>query len=387
MQRSINLKIALNRNRLTLIFISIAALVLPAIAIPPTYAASNSQKTVSYKILMPNKYQPKGNNGGTDDYRCFLINPKVKENSILTQIKFIPQNEEIVHHAILFRLPAADVSKAKTIDPKNQGWSCFGGSGIGTMFQSFLTSPWLSAWVPGRNTDNAPAGYGYPFNKGDQIVLQVHYNLLQAKKGNVPTDRSTIVLNAVRANGAKVKMLGYELFPAPVELPCPSGTSSKLCDRKQSLMDLAARTSPQSALEVTGIAVMCNQNPFTPEPSLTSTCDRKINRNQLVIAAAPHMHLLGRSLKITVNPDTPNEKILLNRVNYDFDDQSSTVLPKPYEIKAGDTVRVQCTFDPTLRQKLPILRNQPAKYVTWGEGSSDEMCLGVLINSRKITSA
>jgi hypothetical protein len=40
--------------------------------------------------------------------------------------------------------------------------------------------------------------------------------------------------------------------------------------------------------------------------------------------------------------------------------------------------RVECTFDPTLRQKLPELKNLEPRYITWGEGSSDEMCLGVI---------
>ena len=339
-----------------------------------------SQSTKSYTILMPKPYKPAGINGGTDDYHCFLIDPKVKEDLILTSIQFVPQNKPLVHHAILFRIPANQVASTKQLDSNGQGWSCFGGSGVGTMFQSFLTTPWLSAWVPGRNTDNAPNGYGYPFNKGDQIVLQVHYNLLAASADKTTNDRSKIILKATPQNGSTVKQLGYELFPAPVELACPSGVTGPLCDRKQSLMDLAARTSPAAALEATGIALLCKQSPFNPTPSITSTCDRQITKPQTVIAAAPHMHLLGRSLKIIANPGTANETILLDRQNYNFDDQSSTVLAKPVKLNVGDTVRVECTFDPTLRQKLPLLKNLPAKYITWGEGSSDEMCLGVLIS-------
>jgi hypothetical protein len=30
-----------------------------------------------------------------------------------------------------------------------------------------------------------------------------------------------------------------------------------------------------------------------------------------------------------------------------------------------------------LAQELPILRKAPSHYVTWGDGSSDEMCLGL----------
>jgi hypothetical protein len=90
------------------------------------------------------------------------------------------------------------------------------------------------------------------------------------------------------------------------------------------------------------------------------------------------MHLLGRTLKLILNPGTSGETTLLNVTNYNFDDQSATVLKKPVAVKAGDTIRVECTYDPTLRQKLPALRNLPARYITWGEGSSDEMCLGVI---------
>ncbi len=368
---------------LLVVLISLLLTLITPVTIDSAEAAKR-QATTRYEVKMPKPYQPKGLNGGFDDYRCFLIDPKVKTNSILTTIEFIPQTKAVVHHAILFRVPAAQIAAAQEIDPEQDGWSCFGGSGIGTMFQSFVNTPWLSAWVPGRNRDVAPKGYGYPFNKGDQIVLQVHYNLLAANSGKQTTDQSRIVLSGVPATGAKVKTLNYELLPAPVELACPPGVTGPLCDRKKALVDLAARTSPLSALEVTGISVLCKQNPFNPIPSNTSVCDKEIKKPQLVVAAAPHMHLLGRALKITANPGTANETVLLDNQNYNFDDQSAKVLPKPFKLNVGDTVRVQCTFDPTLRQKLPVLKNLPPKYITWGECSGDEMCLVVLITSKEV---
>ena len=90
------------------------------------------------------------------------------------------------------------------------------------------------------------------------------------------------------------------------------------------------------------------------------------------------MHLLGVSLTLVANPGTPREHVILNRPNYNFDDQSATVLKKPISLKAGDTVRVTCKFNPKLRQMLPELKKLPPRYVTWGEGSSDEMCLGIM---------
>jgi hypothetical protein len=47
-------------------------------------------------------------------------------------------------------------------------------------------------------------------------------------------------------------------------------------------------------------------------------------------------------------------------------------------VHAGDSLRVTCTHDATLREKLPELAKLPPRYVVWGAGSSDEMCLGIV---------
>jgi hypothetical protein len=50
----------------------------------------------------------------------------------------------------------------------------------------------------------------------------------------------------------------------------------------------------------------------------------------------------------------------------------------PVDLNPGDTLRVTCTHDATLRRQLPALSKLPPRYVVWGDGSSDEMCLGLL---------
>jgi hypothetical protein len=336
------------------------------------------QKLKKYSVSMTKAHLPVAPNNGTDDYRCFLLDPKVSQDSIIRTIQFIPQKKDYVHHAIIFRVTDADLPQAIIQDKSGTGWPCFGGTGLGGMLSTFVSSPWLSSWAPGRGKDISPVGYGTPFKKGERFVLQVHYNLLAAQGGKLETDQSKIVMETIPAKGAKIKQLNLELFPAPVELACPEGVTGPLCDRRQSLIDLAARTSTTSAFEAAGINALCGQDPFKPTSSLKSRCDKIMNSNFNVIAAAPHMHLLGRSLKLTLNPGSATEKILLDVTNYNFDDQSSTVLKQPVAVKAGDTIRVECTFDPTLRQKIPQLKSLAPRYITWGEGSSDEMCLGVI---------
>ncbi|MEO9237178.1 MAG: monooxygenase, partial [Jatrophihabitantaceae bacterium] len=63
---------------------------------------------------------------------------------------------------------------------------------------------------------------------------------------------------------------------------------------------------------------------------------------------------------------------------WNFDDQRATVLPAPVTVGPGDQLRVTCTHDAGLRSKLPALAKLPPRYVVWGEGSSDEMCLGLV---------
>jgi hypothetical protein len=89
------------------------------------------------------------------------------------------------------------------------------------------------------------------------------------------------------------------------------------------------------------------------------------------------MHLLGRTFTMELNPGTPQAKVVLNVPNYDFHDQRSYNLAAPIRVTAGEPVRVTCTYDPTLAQEIPILRSVPPHFVTWGDGSSDEMCIGL----------
>ena len=346
--------------------------------IPQSANAVKAQKMKRYTVTMQKAHLPVAPNKGTDDYRCFLLDPKVTEDSIIRSIEFIPQQKSMVHHAIVFRVTDADLEEAIKADNKGGGWPCFGGTGLGGMLTTFVTSPWLSSWAPGRGKDVSPKGYGTPFKKGERFVLQVHYNLLAATDGKIETDQSTIRMEAVPAKGSKIKLLQLELFAAPVELACPPGVTGPLCDRRQSMLDLASRTDAVSAQQANRLNFICGLNPNRPTPSLTSRCDRVMDKYFSIVAANPHMHLLGTSLKMTLNPGRADAKIILDVPNYNFDDQSAIYLKTPITVNPGDTIRVECTFDPTLRQRIPQLKSLEPRYVTWGEGSSDEMCLGVL---------
>jgi hypothetical protein len=77
------------------------------------------------------------------------------------------------------------------------------------------------------------------------------------------------------------------------------------------------------------------------------------------------------------NLGTARARTLLDVPSFDFDDQTLQPLPTPAESHPGDTLRVAGTHDATPRRLLPALSKLPPHYVVWGDGSGDQMCLGL----------
>lgn len=326
-------------------------------------------------LTMPQPYTPAAPNGGTDEYRCFLVDPKLTATAYLTGSQFLPQNAQIVHHAIFFRVGPDDVAKAREADARQSGpgWQCFGDAGIDG------NSVWVAQWAPGTKEVLLGQGLGYELPPGSQLVMQVHYNLLASHGQAGGTDQSGIRL---RLADGSVPMAPLEtvLFPAPVELPCAPQESGALCDRQAAIQDVGHRFGPEIGSQEDQLVRRCSNG--TPVPGSTQHCDRRAGSAFTIYAAAGHMHLLGRSVKIEINPGTPNAVTVLDIPRYVFDNQAVQPLAKPIQVKAGDVVRVTCTHDVRLRQMLPALKPLPPRYVVWGDGTSDEMCLGLLVGTR-----
>jgi len=85
--------------------------------------------------------------------------------------------------------------------------------------------------------------------------------------------------------------------------------------------------------------------------------------NFTMFAVAPHMHMLGRHMKVSyANADNTGARVLLDQP-YSFDEQRFTMVEPPLVSKAGGHVTVECTyFNPT------------GQTVYFGESSTEEMC-------------
>jgi hypothetical protein len=81
------------------------------------------------RLRMPSAYEPRAAKGVTDDYRCFLLDPRLAGDASVTSARIEPGAAKVVHHVILFRVAASQVASAKSLDASSAGpgWGCFGG--------------------------------------------------------------------------------------------------------------------------------------------------------------------------------------------------------------------------------------------------------------------
>jgi mono/diheme cytochrome c family protein len=359
-------------------------------AITPVGGGSSAPGT-DLSLAPARPYTPRAAVGGLDDYHCFVLDPHLTQDRFVTSAVIRPGRPNIVHHVILFEAEGANAAEARRLNAAShgRGWTCFGGPGLSETHPGFdaatsdrLGAPqWISAWVPGHTTNDTPAGTGVLVHAGAVIVMQVHYNLIHEPR----PDRSRAVLRLVPAAGSGLTPLETVLVPAPVELPCPKGVRSPLCSRDRAIADEAQKYGATAALIPDGLLYVCNKT-LAEYPrnvgagsNISTSCDRSVTRPLRIYGVAGHMHLRGTDIRIVLNPGKASARTLLHIPHWDFHWQDAYYLEQPVDASPGNTIRVTCRFDNSPRAQ-PVLHGKPLapRYVLWGEGTTDEMCLGLL---------
>jgi hypothetical protein len=337
----------------------------------------DGQRVTTLTLTMPHAYKPVFTNGSTDDYHCILLNPHVTKNSYIVASQFHPGSGPAtveVHHAILFLVPPSEVATAESINPGDKGWSCFGESPLdGNSLAGLGDFPWLSAWAPGAGVDHEPLTTGTPLPAGSMVIMQVHFNGLVGDK----PDKPWLQLKTVPA-AAHLRPESQTIDIAPPDYGCPAGVTGPLCSRSAALAYLGQRFGQSAVTFDNIIESVCGRNAADPPTSDTTQCTWPVYQSGYVVRLAAHMHLTGVSERIILNPGTPSQKTLLNVPDFNFHFQRGYNLAKWVKVVPGDTIEVSCTYNPSLREELPQLRKLPPRYVVWGDGSSDEMCLGLI---------
>ena len=374
------------RMRSPRIAILVASLALAAtscfVATAATAASQGPPSHVNSIWLKSATYTPKAPPGATDDYHCTVLDPHVARSSYIVSSQFFPGSAED-HHAALFLLPQSLVAQARRDEVFKHGWSCFGeGTLPNAPLTDFASITLLSDWSPGSGPVNCPKGTGFIVPAGSMVIMQVHYNLLV---GDRPV-RNSLVLHTVPLSTPLMPLHVQEMEAAP-DIPCPSGVTGPLCDRAASLANQGQRFGGTAVLEVDGIEALCGHGPSNPPVGDSTSCTSRLGNGGYLVRVAPHMHLLGVGFTMVLDPGTPQARTILDVPNYDFHHQRAYNLARPVPVTAGEPVQITCTYDPTLAQELPILRKVPPHFVTWGDGSADEMCVGVAWTSPRLPDA
>ena len=146
--------------------------------------------------------------------------------------------------------------------------------------------------------------------------MQVHYNLLA---GDDPDVSATQLRLAPRTPTSPTS--APCCCPAPVELPCrPGHDASPLCDRDAAVADVKKRFGDGAGSTADLLYFLCGGK---PRPGDVQSCTRTLREPMTIMGVAGHMHLLGRSIKIEVNPGTDRAQTVLDIPIWDFDNQGA----------------------------------------------------------------
>ncbi|GAA5118365.1 hypothetical protein GCM10023339_30810 [Alloalcanivorax gelatiniphagus] len=339
------------------------------------------------ELRMAEAYTPAPPEGAVDEYRCQVLDPGLTEEAFLTGTQVMPENVAIAHHGIVYALPPSAAAAVREHDAKTPGlgWQCFGGTGVEGADVEYdeggdeggdAGAAWVDTWAPGATETLLDQDAGFKLEPGSLIVFQMHYNLLGTDSEAIQSDRSAVRLRLTDGTPQTRELTTWSLN-APTELPCAPDESGPLCDREASIADVTARFGQEVGGFADELVEECSKG-GEPLPGPTQTCDLLVEEPATVFAGFGHMHMRGRALQVELNPGTPQAEVLLDVPRFDFDNQRMAKLASPVEVEPGDTLRVTCTHDAGLRSQVPQLSELPPRYVVWGDGTGDEMCIGIM---------
>jgi mono/diheme cytochrome c family protein len=281
---------------------------------PPTFAEGWQLGEPDMVVTMPEAYSLVAE--GRDVYRCFVIPLQVPSGKYIKSVEYRAGNRKIVHHAVL------------TMMPHNKAIEKLAG-GDGKSFSSGLNAPGqrlpgpLGIWTPGLEPQPLPQGFAVPWRAGFDLVLQLHLH----PSGKAESEQSSVGLHftdeAPRGHFESLVLLDKQV-------DISAGEGNYVVDKSIAI---------RAAVQAYGIF--------------------------------PHMHLLGRTVKVTATLPDGTIRPLLSIVDWDFNWQNYYQYQTPVLLPAGTRVDAHWTFDNSAAN--PANPSIPPKRVVFGEQTTNEM--------------
>ena len=252
---------------------------------------------------------------GKDIFRCFVLPTGLTEDKVVVGVEYRPGAPRVVHHALFF-LDASGTARELDQRDDGPGYRTFGGVG-------FLPTGGLGGYAPGLQPWRTREGTGRLLEKGADVVLQVHYH----SSGKAETDQGRIGLHFARAP-IKSIISGAAVLTRDIDIPAGEGR-------------------------------------YARDASVTLPCDIT------VVGVAPHMHYLGKAMKVHATTPGGDDVPLIWVKDWDFRWQGQYLYAQPIRLLKGTRIDLHAVYDNSAAN--PRNPSDPPRQAR--RTATDEMCI------------
>ncbi|HEV3386506.1 MAG TPA: redoxin family protein [Gemmata sp.] len=275
---------------------------------------------------------------GNDLFRVFVIPTGLTENKWVVGYDVKPGNPRVVHHTLNFfdgSGQARDLEKKQLDKDKGRDLADSGPGYNVAMGVGFVAAPGkageapkfggIGGWAPGQAPQFLPQGAGWLLPKGADFLIQTHYH----RNGQPTNDRTQI---------------GLYFAKEEIDLPW------------QTILIQGLKTWER---------IPAGKSDFLVRGSIY------FHTSAVLHNVLPHMHLLGKSVSVTMTPPGGKPVVLVDIPAWDYRWQETYWFKEPIEVKAGTKLEVQAHFDNS--EANPNNPTKPPREVSYGEQTTDEM--------------
>ncbi len=286
---------------------------------------------------MQASYEPSAPKGVTDDYRCFLLDPANAADSFVTSARIEPGQPKIVHHVILFRV-AVRPGRLRQ-EPRQR--RC----GTGLVVLRRHRSSGRRRRRDRRLAEQRELDRRLGAGLGRQPPPGRHGRVAPRRKPDrdagalQPAERTCAgsLASAAhrRARVGEARAAADRAAPGAGRAGMREGRAREALRPQRGALrpgQEVRRPRPRSRLPASSSSAA--GAPPTRRPSAVSTCERRITTPTTIYVAAGHMHLLGSSIRLELNPGTSRAKVLLDIPRWDFHWQNAYTLARPVRGRA-----------------------------------------------------
>ncbi len=286
---------------------------------PPTFANKWQLGTPDLVVKMSKAFNVPAS--GRDLMTFHVVPLNLPDDKYVVAFEYHPGNRRVVHHMIAFLDATGTARQLAKERGDGVSYVSFGGPG-------FIPTGGLGGWAPGATPRFLPEGVGHPVRKGSDLVLNIHYH----PSGKPESDQGELALYFAKKPVQQISL------------------SIPLTNRQ---IDIAP-----------------GDNNYIRTASITAPVDLTLQ------GITPHMHMIGREMKVTATFPDGKSKQLIYVNDWDWNWQDQYQYAEPIKIPRGTKVDLWARYDNS--KENPKNPQDPPKRVTFGEQTTNEMCFAFL---------